>query len=203
MDRGPSLKSKHRGSTVGVKPSVKHEGFDEDAIVRLADEDNENDGYHKIVPITDIWAEYWRLNRQEGWTQQRIADAKGTDESTVGLRIKMHMSLPNITRKATLDGTFDEGHLIALMRVTLDVQGLSHWLTSEQAQIEITESIVSKLRGSSVGVKPTVKHVRQVAAEWKDMIAAAEDYYRALPEDWRERFVGSGGISMGRIAGSC
>jgi len=95
-----------------------YEGFSEDEIVRLADEDNENDGYHRSVPITDIWAEYHRLNKDEGWTQQRIADAKGVDVPTVSRRVRWHEKLPQVARKATCDGTFDEGHLIAFDGVT-------------------------------------------------------------------------------------
>lgn len=58
----------------------------DDPIVQLADEDNENDGYHHHVPI------------------------------------------------------------------------------AEQAQTELTQDMLGKYRGSTVGIKPTVKHVREQAA---------------------------------------
>ena len=47
-------------------------GLTDDEIVRLADEDNENDGYHHHVPITDTWAEYWRLKSSDRSSSGRM-----------------------------------------------------------------------------------------------------------------------------------
>lgn len=185
---GTRLEAARRANLAEV-PIVVHEGFTDDDIVRLADEDNENDEYHASVPITDIWAEYWRLNKELGWTQQRIADAKEIDRTTVVQRIGWHERLPNITRKAVLDGTFDEGHISAIWGVVLDVQQLHPWLTTEQAQTELTKEILEKHRGSSAGIKPTVKNVRAAADEWKHTINTAIAYYNQLPADYQPRFV--------------
>ena len=49
----------------------------------LAEYDNENDEYHTPVSPVDIWAEYARL-KSLGWTQQRIAKAKGVSQQIRG-----------------------------------------------------------------------------------------------------------------------
>lgn len=161
----------------------------EDEIARLADEDNENDEYHRPVPIVDVWAEYHRLARAEGWTQDRIARAKGCDVPTVSLRIKAHECAPAI-KAAALDGMFDEGHVVAVLGVSLDVQTLSSWLTTTSAQAELVDEVLSKHRGSTAGIKPTVAKVRDAAKRWKSFIADAGAKLDALPAGARESFVG-------------
>ena len=51
-------------------PCLLHSSYSIEEISRLADEDNENDEYHEPVGIVDVWAEYYRLNKEEGWTQE-------------------------------------------------------------------------------------------------------------------------------------
>jgi hypothetical protein len=63
------------------------------------------------------------------------------------------------------------------------------WLTSEQAQTELTQDVLSKHRGSSAGAKPTVANVREQAKRWKEMIALAEKTYGELEGAWAARFV--------------
>ena len=60
---------------------------DED-VARRADQDNADDECHVKVPLLDTWAEFYRLWKEEGWTQQRIATAKGCDRTRVAKRIK-------------------------------------------------------------------------------------------------------------------
>ncbi len=171
-------------------PVFVHLGLTEDQISRKADEDNENDEYHTPVSPLDVWAECYRLSHEEGWTQQRIADAKGWSRPDVANRIRLHQALPERARQAVLDGLFDEGHCQAVMAVVLDVQHFSIWLTTEQAQSELVEEILAKHRGQSAGVKPTVKVVREAAKRWQALIQAAQDAYESLPEGpWRDRFV--------------
>lgn len=171
-------------------PVFVHRGLSDDQISRKADEDNENDEYHVPVRMPDIWAECYRLWKEEDWTQQRIAKAKGWDERAVRLRCKLHDTLPMEAKKATGDSLLEEGHCEAIISVTGDVAGLAPWLTTEQAQSELVEDVLSKHRGSSAGKKPTVRVVREAAARWKSLIQAAEKGYLSLPEGaWRERFV--------------
>lgn len=170
-------------------PIIVHEGFDDDAIVRLADEDNENDEYHTPVSVLDVWAEYHRLWKTEGWTQARIAEAKGVDRAAVVRRCGWHTSLPASARAAVCDGILDEGHCEALSSVTCDVAPLAAWLTTNVAQAELVAEVLSKHRGSSAGIKPTVKVVREAAHRYKTMIAAAVAAFEDLDEDWRGPFV--------------
>lgn len=171
-------------------PVFVHLGLSEDQISRKADEDNENDEYHTPVSLLDVWAECHRLATQEGWTQQRIADAKGWDRPTVSRRIRWHTSLPEAAKQAVCDGLFDEGHLEAISGVLCDVAHFSPWLTTTQAQTELVNDILAKHRGSSTGKRPTVRVVREAAGRWKALIQMAEEAYHSLPEGiWRERFV--------------
>ncbi|MBC8354570.1 MAG: ParB/RepB/Spo0J family partition protein [Planctomycetes bacterium] len=172
-------------------PVFVHDGLTADEISRKADLDNENDEIHEPVGVIDVWSECYRLWKEEGWTQKQIALAKAWDEATVSLRCKLHNQLPKIAKQATLDGLLEEGHCIAVLAVTLDVQSLEPWLTTEEAQAELVQEVLTKHRGSSAGIKPTVKVVRDAAKRWKSLIQAAEDAYRSLPEDgpWRSQFV--------------
>lgn len=145
--------------------------------------------YHTPVSPLDVWAEYHRLWKEEGWTQQRIARAKGhvtkddeADETTVRLRCKLHTDLCDAARKATVDGMFDEGHGIAIIGLTVDVHDLQPWLTTAQAQAELVADVLSKHRGKTAGDKPTVKVVREHPKRWKELIAAAEATYARLGE---------------------
>ena len=178
-----------RRAGVETVPVVLHEGLTDEQVVRLADEDNENDEYHAPVSIVDVWAAYWRLWKVEGWTQQRIADAKGVDVMVVSRRVRWHEGLPKAARKAVSDGILDEGHIEAIFGVTSDVASLAPWLTTEQAQTELTAEVLGKHRGSSVGIKPTVKVVREAANRWKDMIAQAETYHQTLDATWQAYFI--------------
>lgn len=174
-------------------PCFIHEGLSDEEIARLADVDNENDEYHAKVPILDVWAEYWRLWKEEGWTQQQIADAKGVDKGTSSLRCKLHQELSPVAKKACLDELLEEGHCIAIISLSLDVQTFDPWLTTTQAQTELTQSILQKHRGSSKGDKPTVKYVRDQSRQWKEMIARAEALYQDLAkegEGWQVHYVG-------------
>lgn len=171
-------------------PVVVHEGYSDDEIARLADEDNEADEYHARVPVLDVWAEYHRLWKDEGWTQARIGAAKGCDVPTVSRRVKWHSSLPSVARQATCDGIFDEGHCEALSSLTCDVASLARWLTTEQAQAELVAEVLGKHRGKTEGIKPTVATVRDAAKRWKAMIEAAGDALDRFSDDgWRHAFV--------------
>jgi hypothetical protein len=73
---------------IGLKtiPARIYKGYTDEEIAFLSDYDNENDEYHKPVPIVDVWAEYARLG-ELGWTQERIAKAKDIDRTMVSRRV--------------------------------------------------------------------------------------------------------------------
>ena len=66
-----------RKAGLATVPVFVHEGLSDEDISRKADEDNENDEYHEPVGVLDVWAECHRLWKEEGWTQERIADSEG------------------------------------------------------------------------------------------------------------------------------
>jgi DNA modification methylase len=191
-------------------PVVVHRGFSFEEISRLADEDNENDEYHRPVPKPDVWAEYGRLAadppRGEGWTLERIARAKGVltekgepDLSTVSDRVRLHEKAPKALVRAVWDGLLDEGHAKAVIGVVWDVPSFDSWLTPPQAQAELVTEVLGKHRGSSEGKKPTVKVVREAAARWKALVAAAEKAHVELAEpEWQGHFIAELAASKAR-----
>ena len=48
-------------------PVLIHEGFAVEQIVRLSEEDNENDEYHTPVPLPEVWASYKQLYEGGLW----------------------------------------------------------------------------------------------------------------------------------------
>lgn len=168
-------------------PVVLYEGLTEEDIVKLADEDNENDEYHAKVGPVDVWAHYAYLESVEEWGQEKIAKVKGVSQGTVSQRIKYHF-VSDIIKTFIAQGILQEGHLKEILQLLL-VQHFSSWLTSEQAQIELTKEIISKHRGSSVGIKPTVRNVKQTANKWKEMVALAKELHAKFPLEWQEPFI--------------
>ena len=77
-------------------PCLVYSSFELAEISRLADEDNENDEYHEPVNVVDIWAEYHRLSKEEGWTQKgKIAEVKrNKTKSVVNRTNQVFIQLP-------------------------------------------------------------------------------------------------------------
>ena len=170
-------------------PVMLHTGAGEEEIARRADEDNENDEYHTKVPLLDVWAEFSRLWKEEGWTQQRIAEAKGCPRQLVVNRCAWHRSLPKPASAAVSDGLLNEGHCEAISSLLSDVGHLQPWLTTEQAQTELVQEVLGKHRGKTADIAPTVPNVREAAKRWKALIAAAEAHHAALDgEAWQKAF---------------
>src|SRR5262249_10031137 len=154
------------------------------------------DEYHVPVPVVDVWAEYHRLANEEGWEQKRIAEAKGADKDTVSLRVRLHSA--DHLHKYVRDGCLDESHWKAVMEVVSGVPNLESWRTTEQVQSELVKELHEKHRGKTSddpkAKKPSVKAVRDVAARWKALIAAAQDAHHALAcekdgDRWQKMFV--------------
>jgi hypothetical protein len=96
---------------------VLHKGYTDEEIVGLADQDNENDEYHRPVPLVDVWMDYKRL-ADMGWTQQRIADAKGGARSTVASRLRW-AEWPTVLRNCFVESDFlREGHATEIERLS-------------------------------------------------------------------------------------
>ena len=89
--------------------------------------------------IVDVWADYHRLANEEGWTQQRIAEAKGQSKGVVAERIRYH-ALPDNVKDMCSDGVLTEGHLQPISTLVLTSE-LHDWLTLDQITIELAEKI--------------------------------------------------------------
>lgn len=173
-------------------PVYEYVGYSDAELWRMAYEDNANDGKHADLPITDVWADY-AAHRAAGESLQQIADQLGVSVPVVSKRVKWN-GLAKPLKKAVFDGLIDEGHLEAVDGVTFDVESLAPWLTTAQAQAELLDEVLGKHRGSSAGIKPTVRVVREAANRWKEMIGAAEDCAAELGKKdhdgrWVEMFV--------------
>jgi ParB-like chromosome segregation protein Spo0J len=123
-------------------PVVLHEGYTEDEITGLADQDNENDEYHTHVPITDIWMDYKRLS-DSGWTQQRIADAKGVSQSTVKFRLKFSEFSPTIIEKFSTSECLNERHARELNELVPGTN-LAPWLDRATAMLHVINTVLSR-----------------------------------------------------------
>lgn len=172
-------------------PCMVHSGFDDEEIVRLADEDNENDEYHAPVPLTDQWAAVYRLwNEGNGWDQKRIALAKGWQQPKVSLYCQLHRKMPESVRSAVYDGLLGDGQCQALLGLTYDVIYLHPWLAPDQARDELAKYVVDVARGKSDGKADIkVENIRKKVEQWLKLIADADDGYHQLNEEWGPRFV--------------
>lgn len=176
---GTRLEAARRAGCKSI-PCVIHEGLEEADIVRLADEDNENDEYHNKVSPVDVWAHYAYLDNL-GWQQQEIARAKGVSKSLVSERIKWNL-LPDKLKKEVLTENVTEGHLREVCTLVLTLE-LESWLAIDQAQLElISHSAKQKL---------TVRQTSEQVAKLKEVIKLAQDYYSQLAPDWQPAFVES------------
>lgn len=119
-------------------PAWIHTGYDDDELVRLADVDNENDEYHERVPLVDVWADYKRL-ADKGWTQERIATAKGVSRTLVVFRLKM-AGFPKAIHDYVTKGDLNEGQ----MRELLQCNNFPPHLTEETALLNILQNVTTK-----------------------------------------------------------
>lgn len=160
-------------------PVVLHEGFTEDEVARLADEDNANDEYHDKVSIVDVWAEYARLAHEEGWPQQRIAEAKGVSQTSVALRLRYN-GLPYEVKDLVLHDILTEGHLKVISVNYCTCNKLADWLTSEQVVVELALKIN---HDAGKNGSKSVKAATEDAKRWKEFIAYAEAVHNELPTE--------------------
>ena len=91
------------------------------------------DEYHEPVSIVDTWASYQDLS-DLGWTQERIAQAKGLKQGIVSYRLKLNQ-LPEEIKDFISQGLLKEAHLTETLSLSVDLY-FSPWLTTSQAQLE-------------------------------------------------------------------
>lgn len=168
---------------VNSVPIVLHEGFSEDELTRLADEDNENDEYHAPVSVVDVWMDYKRL-ADAGWTQQRIAEAKGVSRETVKFRL-MYASLPHrIVSAFGKSDVLKESHAAELCKL-VNFTNLEEWRTFESVALKVIDTVLDR-----VGVKgPTAKQFKDEVERQNEITKMAQSIYESLDAEWQQSFV--------------
>jgi DNA modification methylase len=170
-----------RRSELQTVPVYVYEGRARSELWRLAYQDNEQAGKHCRVNPVDVWGDYARRIQDEGWTQQEMANWLGVSQALVSLRFRLNES--QVLKRPVLDGILDEGHCQEILRVYQTSNNLTAWLNTEQAQQEVVAEVLGRHRGSSAGVKPTVKVVRDSAKRWKALLQAAQQAWESLGDD--------------------
>ncbi len=135
--------------------------------------------------IVDVWAEYYRLSKEEGWTQKKIAEVKQVGKNIVSSRVKFYQ-LPDKIKEYSRQGLLTEAHLDEITSIPVN-GNFEIWLTPEQITSELAEKI--KHDTGKNGSK-TVKATREDAKKWKEFIAYAAEVYEDLPEE-TQLFVGA------------
>jgi len=149
-----------------------------DEISRLADVDNENDEYHVPVSPVDIWAEYARLRDEEGWTQKRIARAKGVSQTLVSMRLRLH-TLSDRAKDFITQGVIDEKHLIEITQgITRVIDSFFPWLTTEQAWEELAAKAVQD-KGKN-GEKSVERRFRNTPRVYAKVVQRKENGLRCI-----------------------
>ena len=116
-------------------PAILHSGFSEDEIVKLSSQDNENDEYHEPLNCVEVWTSYKALAGR-GWSQDRIAKAKGVTQSFVAYRLQC-ANLPESVKEYFIKKDFlKEGHSLELLKLSI-FDNLSPWLDKETAMQEM------------------------------------------------------------------
>lgn len=159
-------------------PTVLHEGLTEDDKVRLSDEDNENDEYHTSVGPVDVWANYAWLSGL-GWTQERIAKAKGVKQSLVSERSNWNR-YPEAIKKFIYQDVIQEAHLRQISAISID-RYFSSWLTTERAQLELAKHAAKR--------HLTVRQTKEAVLEYKRFIALAADLCKETTQ--AKEFIGA------------
>jgi site-specific DNA-methyltransferase (adenine-specific)/modification methylase len=153
-------------------PAILHEGFSDEEIARLETLDNENDEYHVVVSVVDVWEEYARLRDEERWTQEKIAKAKGTNQTQVSRRLKWNDELPGEIKEFMQQEKMTEGHLQEITALC-NVAYFAPWLTTEELWITLARKVVKD--------KLPVSKLKKEIDKWKETIDRAEDFYNELP----------------------
>jgi 16S rRNA G966 N2-methylase RsmD len=142
-------------TSIDALPVVVFEGFTDDEITGLADQDNENDEYHAPVSIVDVWADYKRL-RDAGWEQERIATAKGVDQAQVARRLAYAAFPQAVTREFMKNDSLKESYAGEINRLCNFHN--PPWLTRDDLMLEIVTTVV-KDNGKNVTAKDFAKAV--------------------------------------------
>jgi len=93
-----------------------------------------------------------------GWTQQRIADAKGVAQNTVAWRLKLHDETSDKVKESICQKLIDEDHLYEIFQLSVD-RYLSPWLSTGVARQELIDKAIAKKKKNAP--TKTTKGVRK------------------------------------------
>ena len=71
-----------------------------------------------------------------GWTQERIAEAKGVSQSFVAMRLQLAELPESVLAQFVKNDCLKEGHALEIVKLS-NFDNLSPWLTAEQAMLEV------------------------------------------------------------------
>lgn len=162
-------------------PVVLHEGLTDEDIVRLADEDNENDEYHLPVPVVDMWLSYKALDDLD-WTQESIAKSKGTSQPQVAKRITYSRFPPGVLDRFIQNNFLNEGHAAEIAKL-FKLNNLPPWLDRDSAMVEVIDNVLAKYP------KPTAAQFAAEVARYNDLVSAVQELLGNLPQEWQGEYL--------------
>ncbi len=172
-------------------PCVVHTGYTPEEIVGLADEDNENDEYHAPVSLVDTWLSYKAL-ADAGWTQERIARAKGFSRPKVTERLKYADMSTSVLECFVRSDFLKEGHAAEIVQLS-DSDNLAPWLTLETAMLYVIETVTKKDKFTAKDFKAEVDRLNGLAAQVEVQRAQWEArYFNKLLNDLQGVYTGRG-----------
>ncbi len=160
-------------------PVVVHSGYEDTEVIRLADQDNENDEYHAPVPIVDVWMSYKKLDDAD-WSRAQIAQAKGCTESRVSERLD-YANFPKSVLSKFQKQNLKESHAAEIVKISK--LEFSAWLTRETAMLEVIETTLSKT------LAPTADTFKRTVDAMNGLLDAAQKNYAKLEAPWNEQYV--------------
>jgi len=109
----------------------------------------------------------------EGWTQERIAKAKGNTQAMVSYRLKLNDELPAEIKTFITQDKLTEKHCREILPLSPGLY-FSPWLFTSDLWITLAELAIEK--------KLSVSKLKTEVDRWKKVIAKANDLHGKLDE---------------------
>lgn len=156
-------------------PAIIFDDISDEEMARLSHEDNANDEYHTPVLITDLWAQYYHLNKVLGWTQEKIARAYNVTQQMVSFLINLH-KLPDTIKDFTNQDLITETQLIQILPLQIDLY-FQPWLTTDEIRLKCARELVKYCLS---GYPKSVTASREYIEKWKEIINESKKIYGGL-----------------------
>ena len=156
-------------------PAIVFDGISDAEMAKLSHDDNVNDEYHVPVPITDVWAEYYHLNKDLGWTQEEVAKAYGVPRAMVSYRINLY-ELPDEVKGFVSKNLITEAQLTELLPLSVNLH-FRPWLTTDEVRLKCARELV---KNCLPGIPKTVKASGEYIDKWRTIIDESKRFYEGL-----------------------